>query len=258
MKIAITGKGGVGKSTLAASLSLILANLGKKVLAIDADPDANLAHALGIGRDARKKILSIVEQKSLIEERTGVKGGSYGQIFRFNPDVSDVADKFGFDHRGVKLVVLGAVEKGGSGCACPESVFLKSLIEELILRRDEFVIIDMEAGIEHLGRASTRGVDALITVVEPGSRSVDTALRIAGMAEEIGIKQTFAVASKTRNASDIGFITAGLGNLRLMGCVSYNAKFTECDMNSSAAIDHDDEIKKSFEIIADKLTATRL
>ena len=182
LKIAISGKGGVGKSTLAGTLARLWAAEGRRVLAIDADPDANLASALGLPAALRHTVHTISEERQLIEERTGAKVREFGQIFSLNPEVSDIADNYATHYAGVDLLVLGAAQRAGSGCACPESVLLKSLVRELVLRRDEVVILDMEAGIEHLGRGTAMGVDVMIAVVEPGQRSVETAHRVREMA----------------------------------------------------------------------------
>jgi len=196
MKIAISGKGGVGKSTLAAALALLMAEKKRKVLALDTDPAANLANAIGIPADIRNKIIPISKQKSLIEERTGAKVKQYGQMFKLNPEVSDIADKYAVNYNGVSLIVVGAIEKGGSGCACPESVLIRALVTNLVLHRNEALIMDMEAGVEHLGRATASGVDGMIIVVEPGQRSIDCAKAIIGMAHDIGLKKLHIVANR--------------------------------------------------------------
>ena len=192
LKIAISGKGGVGKSTLAGTLARLYAQDGCRVLAIDADPDANLASALGFPLDLRDSIPTISNERQLIEERTGAKVREFGQIFTLNPDVAGIAEQYGVCHAGVNLLVLGAAQRAGGGCACPEGVLLKSLVRDLVLNRDEVVILDMEAGIEHLGRGSCAGVDIMVVVVEPGRRSIDTAHRVKEMAAALGIKR-FAV-----------------------------------------------------------------
>ena len=210
MKLAVSGKGGVGKSTVAGVLALLLSRDGRRVLAVDADPDANLAAALGMSSAEQKKIVPIAKQVALIEERTGAKVNQYGQMFKLNPKVSDIADSFATAFRGITLLVLGAVEKGGGGCACPENVLIRALVRDLILHKNETVVMDMEAGIEHLGRATTQGVDLTIIVVEPGQRSIDCARQVVQMAGEIGLSKFLLVANKTTGPEDEAFVKSAL------------------------------------------------
>ena len=205
MKIAVSGKGGVGKSTIAAAIALILAQRGIRVLALDADPDANLAAALGIPRTTH--ITPISAEIALIEERTGAKVDQYGQVFKLNPEVSDVADKLAVKHNGVELLTLGAVKRGGGGCACPENIFIKALVNDLVLYKDETLIMDMEAGIEHLGRATVMGVDVMVIVVEPGQRSLDCAAAVMKMSREIGLTKFVIVGNKVMCDEDKQYIT---------------------------------------------------
>ena len=207
MKLAISGKGGVGKSTLAAVLALLMARNGKRVLAVDADPDANFASALGIPHDLQKTIVPISQQIALIEERTGAKVKSYGQMFRLNPNVADVADHCAFMYDNVALLVLGAIDRGGSGCACPESVFIRALVTDLILQKDDALIMDMEAGVEHLGRGTTRTVEALLVVTEPTVKSVDAAGQIAKLAGDLGITRIYGVVNKVRDGKGEPFLS---------------------------------------------------
>lgn len=237
MKIAISGKGGVGKSTLAATLALLLAKNGSKVLALDCDPDANLAGALGLSHEAQAAIVPISHQVALIEERTGAKVKRYGQMFKLNPEVSDIADNYATMCRGVALLVLGAVENGGSGCACPESVLIKALVTDLVLYKDEALIMDMEAGVEHLGRATAKGVDTMIIVVEPGQNSIDCAQRIIRMSQQIGIKKLCFVANKVKDAADEQFIRKALEGYNILDCLPYSDLFCKSDRGGQAAID---------------------
>jgi len=254
MKIAISGKGGVGKSTIAAALSLLIAKRGQKVLAIDADPDANLAAALGIPLETRQKIVPIAEQAALIEERTGAKVKQYGQIFKLNPTVSDIAEKFATVHHNIALLVLGAIEKGGSGCACPESVLLKALITDLVLYKEETLIMDMEAGIEHLGRATARGVDLMLIVVEPGQRSIDTAKRIIGMSQEIGLKNFGWIGNKITCQSDEDFIQSAFPNKEPLGFIPFSDSIRTADRQGHSAIDQiQTDLSDRFNSILEKI-----
>ncbi len=237
MKIAISGKGGVGKSTLAGALALLMAGKGKKVLALDADPDANLASALGIPRSIQDTIIPISKQIALIEERTGAKVNQYGQVFKLNPEVSDIADAYATTYNGVSLLVLGASQKGGGGCACPENVFIRSLVMDLILNKDEALIMDMEAGVEHLGRATASGVDTMIVVVEPGQRSIDCAQRVIRMAGEIRIKNIQFVANKVNGKNDEDFIRSVFPGHTILDFIPYSEGLRTVDRDGFSILD---------------------
>jgi CO dehydrogenase maturation factor len=236
IKIAISGKGGVGKSSLAAALCLLMAQRGQKVLAVDADPDANLAACLGFPEELQRTIVPVSRQKALIEERTGAKVKQYGQMFRLNPEVSDIADLYATTFHNVALLVLGAIEKGGSGCACPENVLIKALVMDLVLHKNEALVMDMEAGIEHLGRGTARGVDTLLVVVEPGQRSIESAKRIVSMAADIGLIKVRFVANKVANADDLMFIKATLQS-DLLGSIPYCEELRQTDRNGKSVLD---------------------
>ena len=241
MKIAVSGKGGVGKSTIAAAIALTLAKRGQRVLALDADPDANLAAALGIPGEAKIKPLS--EEIALIEERTGAKVDQYGQVFKLNPDVSDVAEKLAFKRNGVELLVLGAVKRGGGGCACPENVFIKALVSDLVLYKNETLIMDMEAGIEHLGRATVTGVNVMIIVVEPGQRSLDCAASVIKMSREIGLNNFVIAGNKITCDEDKRYITEEISHIDTEGAdkkivfLSYSEQVRNSDRNGVSVLD---------------------
>jgi len=252
MKIAITGKGGVGKTTLSAILSYLFASEGKKVIAVDADPDANLASALGVPKNATEKLKAIAEMAELIEERTGAKPGTIGGIFKINPRVDDIPDGFGYKINGVTLLVMGKSKTAASGCYCPESALLRRLLKHLIVERDEVVIVDMEAGIEHLTRGTAEGVDAFIVVVEPGQRSIQTAAAVKQFAKELGVKKVFIVANKVRKEEDITFIKNALSDISFLGAISFNNNIMETDIKglpsyeaSQQTIDEVKKIKKN-------------
>jgi len=239
MKIAISGKGGVGKSTIAAAIALLLAKKGQKILALDSDPDANFANALGIPKSVEIKQIS--SEIKLIEERTGVQINEYGKVFKLNPEVSDIAEKFAVNHNGVNLVVLGASNKGGSGCACPENTFIRSLVADLVLYKNETLVMDMEAGIEHLGRGTAMGVDVMIIVVEPGQRSIDCAETVIKMGNDIGIKNFVVAGNKITSKEDEEYIKNSLPNHKIAIFMPYSNNIREADRDGVSVLDAFDE-----------------
>ena len=251
MKIAVSGKGGAGKTTFVAALAKVFTEYGKKVIAIDADPVSNLAATLGIKNVSA--IMPISQMKDLIKERTGATSEAYGKFFQLNPTVSDLPDKLSLEHEGIKLMVLGAVKRGGGGCACPESTFLRTLLSYLILQRDEVVIVDMEAGVEHLGRATVKAVNALIIIVEPGSKSIQTAFQVKKLAEEIGLKSIYAVGNKVASVGHRALIEKGLNGIPVLGFISYNDKVLESDIKGRAAYDDNSQLLSEVKEIKDRL-----
>ena len=253
MKIAISGKGGVGKTTLAGVLSRILAHQGRKVLAIDADPDSNLASAIGLPKEVLTKLSPIASMTSMIEERTGAKKGSYGTMFKLNPKVDDLPDDMGVNYQGVKLLLLGCIPQGGGGCFCPENVLLKNLVRHLLVQREEVLIIDMEAGLEHLGRGSTGYVDALVIVVEPGQRAINTAKQIKKLGEDLHIKKIMIVGNKVASEEDRRIIEENLSDFPVLGHMSFNAKVLQADREGRSPYDMDEKIKEEVSTILAEL-----
>ena len=242
MKLAVSGKGGVGKTTFAALLIRTFNEQGKRVLAIDADPDANLAGALGIPNP--QSITPIANMKALIEERTGAKGGSMGSFFRLNPKVDDLPERLSVAMDHIKFMRLGGVKKGGGGCICPESTLLKTLVTHILLARDEVVVMDMEAGIEHLGRGTASAMDKLIVVVEPGRRSVDTAHNIKRLAADIGLNRIFLVGNKIRGEADRKFLEKYVIGLEWLGFLPYDEEIIEADLSGESPYDRDTPAKE--------------
>ena len=210
---------------------------GYKVLAVDADPDANLSEAVGLPAELVASIVPISEQRELIRERTGANPKEFGQLFKMNPTVEDIPDKYCIDFRGIKLLVMGAVRKGGGGCACPESVLLKSLLNDIVLRRDDAVIVDMEAGVEHLGRATSQSIDRMVIVVEPGLRSIKTAERIIAMGKELGIRHFGLVGNKIQTMEQGEWIVKQLPDQQIHGMISYHDSIRDADLFHKPLID---------------------
>ena len=254
MKIAVTGKGGAGKTILASFLAKIFAESGYSVLAIDADPDTNLAATLGFPDS--DKITPISDMDALIEERTGAAPGKATTYFKLNPKVDDLPEKYSVKRDGIKLMVMGRVKKGGSGCYCPENALLQALLIHLLVARNEVVILDMEAGIEHLGRATAKTVDKLIVVVEPSRRSIETAYRIIKLAQDIGLENIAVVANKVQTQSEREFLVSSLPDFEFLGFIPYDQAIVEADLANLSVLDSSQQIINEVRNIYQGLLST--
>ena len=253
MKLAITGKGGVGKTTLSALLAQSYADMGRQVLAVDADPSPCLAGALGFPDELRKKLSPISEMDDLIYERTGAKPGTMGGFFTINPRVDDIPERFSVLHRNVRLLEMGAVDIGGSGCICPESAMLKTLFTHLLFRKDDLLILDMYAGVEHLGRATVDFVDAMIVVVEPTRRSLGTAAQIKKLANDIGLHRLWLVGNKVRDEVEAAFLHAETPGIPVLGVLPADLAVQEADRLGIAVYDYVPALRESANEMAVRL-----
>jgi CO dehydrogenase maturation factor len=207
MKIAISGKGGVGKTTIMALLANQFKKHGKEVLIIDADPSPHMAQTIGIKHI--EKIRPIAEMTEILVERSGKTPGS--PFYQINPQVDDLLQKFMIEQDGIRLMVLGAIQTAEGGCACPENTVLKRMLTKLLLSPTQVVLLDMEAGVEHLGRGTIAGVDHLLIVVIPSKSSIRTALKIKKLALDSGIPQISFVGNLVQDEDDLNFLHDGLG-----------------------------------------------
>ena len=251
MKIAVTGKGGVGKTTIVALIGRVVRDQGDSVLFIDADPDMNLATVLGVPSDA--PITPIIELQDLIAERTGVVKNTPAPLFKMNPKVDDIPDQYSIDFEGFKLMVMGTIQKGGGGCACPENAFLKTLLNYMVINREEWVLLDMEAGIEHLGRGTAIGVDHMLIIVEPNGTSTETARRIAKLADDILIRNIQVIGNKIHSSEDEQFLREELKEFNILGFIPNSDVIRRISLRKTSPLEVDRETLKPFEEIVESL-----
>ena len=236
MKVAITGKGGVGKTTLSSTLARLYADEGRTVLAADVDPDANLGLALGLTQEEVDQIVPISKMRGLAKERTGASDDN--KFYKLNPYVADIPEKFAKTINGVKLLVMGTVDVGGTGCVCPEHVMLKSILSALTYRKNDVVIMDMEAGLEHLGRGTAANMDEFIVVIETGARSVQTYRNVKRLANDLGVRRVRVVANKVRDEKDEAFVRSAIPQEDLLGLIHYNTEVMDADRNGESPYDY--------------------
>ncbi len=250
MKIAVSGKGGVGKTTLVLLLARYFKDRDTGVILVDADPDGNLATGLGVDPAS---VIPISAMKELITERTGARPGTSGGFFKLNPRVDDLPDTVAVKKDGIRLLVMGTVRRGGGGCVCPESALVRALLQHLVLERDDVVIMDMEAGIEHLGRGTAQAVDILIVVVEPGRRSIETANRVRTLAAEIGLSKIAVVGNKVRDERDERFLRDAMPGFDFLGFIPYSEAVIQADMGGGPFTLTDPRVTTAAEDIAERL-----
>jgi len=246
MKLAVSGKGGVGKTTLAALLASELAGRGYRVTAIDADPNPTLAAALGF---PPRPIIPLLDLKDEIERRVGGADG----FIRLNPRVDDLIEGVAVVQDSIQLIVAGAISRGGAGCACPQSALLRRVLDHLVLERDEAVVVDLEAGLEHLGRRSAQAADALLVVVDASRSSLETAGRIRRLAEEIGLRRVLAVGNKIQGPDDEAFLLQNLAGLELIGTIPYSSALVESERTGGRVAAVDDAVTAAAAHLTDTL-----
>jgi CO dehydrogenase maturation factor len=225
MKIAVSGKGGVGKTTVAANLAKLFNKEGFRVYAVDADADSSLGLALGIGEEELERVKPMIEMKDLIGEIAGE-----GALYTLNPEVDSVIRKYSVDFDGIRFLRMGGIKKGGSSCYCRENTFLKALMNSLIMDTQDVVILDMGAGIEHLTRGTSASVDLMLIVTEPGKASVQTARTVEGLAKELGIREIRFIANKIRSKREKEFIEQNFKPEELLGILHYDETIAERSM----------------------------
>lgn len=238
MKIAVSGKGGVGKTLIAGILAEFLARKGFKVLAIDADPTPNLALTLGIPLEEANKIVPISENSQLIEEKTqtGISG-----VYNLSFTVEDIIEGFSVKSPyHVNLLVMGTVRSPGTGCMCPANTVIRALLHHLLVKRDEAIVMDMEAGMEHMGRGTAEHVETMLVVTDPSLKSIQTAKKLWKLAIEAGIRRVFVIGNKVSNPSEGALIEkfAVDNNIPLLGLVPYDREISEADVQGKTPLKH--------------------
>lgn len=254
VKIAVSGKGGVGKTLIAGGIAFSLTNMGFKTIAIDADPSPNLALTLGLSPKEAREIVPISENEKLIESKTGI---GYPGVFRLSFAVDDIVSNYAVKTPlGVNLIVMGTVRSMGSGCTCPANAVVRALLRHLVIERDEAVIVDTEAGIEHLGRGTAQHVDVMLIIADAGVKSLETAKRIHDLALNAGMKRTFLVGNKIENNAQaraiMGF--AGKNGLKVLGFVPYDREVVKAEMRGETPLKRrGSEAVRSIERLCERL-----
>lgn len=255
MKIAVAGKGGTGKTTIAAALARAFATSGRDVLAIDTDPDANLGFALGFSEDDLSRIVPVTEMRELVLDPASAD--ELGKIYRPNARIAEIPDRFARKACGVRLLLLGGIEAAGRGCKCPEHTLVRRIVGNLELGPDDVVIMDMEAGLEHLARGTADGVDAFVVVVEPGERSIKTYRDVKRLAGQLGVERLGVVANKVATEEDEEFVRSRIPAEELLGVVRMDDAVMEADRRGSSPYDCSPVLVEEAEKLLEALDAVR-
>jgi CO dehydrogenase maturation factor len=240
MKVAVSGKGGVGKTLIAGGLARGFAERGLKTMAIDADSSPNLALTLGLSAEEARKIVPISENKELVESKTGT---GYSGVYRLSFTVDDIVRDYAVGTPfGVSLIVMGTVKAMDAGCMCAPNAVIRALLRHLIVERNEAVVLDLEAGVEHMGRGTARQVDALLIVADSNLKSLETAKHIHDLAANAGMKQLFLVANRVMNETQKEAVKsfAEKNGLSILTCIPFDEKVTEADMLGETPLKHKD------------------
>ena len=250
MKIAVSGKGGVGKTLVAGTLARLFAKDGFKVLAIDNDSAMNLSYTLGIEEETKSKIVPISEMKEMIQDRTNVPGAGAG-VYNINPEVSDIPDRFkvkGPD--GLELLVLGGIQEPATGCLCPENAIIRTLLYNLFVKRDEVVIVDFEAGLEHLGRGTAKGIDIMLVVSEPSQKSLDLSSKIIQLSKKLGIINIFLITNKLIDEQQLDIVNQLTKDweVPLYHTIPYDIEIGKADLKAISPIDFNPDSKAVISI----------
>lgn len=230
MKVAVSGKGGVGKTLIAGGLASGFAERGMKTMAIDADSSPNLALTLGLSAEEARKIVPISENKELVESKTST---GYSGVYRLSFTVEDIISDYAVSTPlNVSLIVMGTVKAMEAGCMCAPNSVIRAMLRHLIVERDEAVVLDLEAGVEHIGRGTARQVDALLIVADSNLKSLETAKHIFDLASKAGMQHLYLIGNRVMNKVQEEAIKsfAEKNGLSILALIPFDPKITEADM----------------------------